>query len=116
MTRQEKIEQLQDWVEHQHIINLDELKLEISCAEYDGGEPIEEFDDIVHPLGMNVCDRCGDIHDSEVGLFWLDGFDWEDGNPTDQAILNGLDKEKIDYCAICYKCLNELKKKGQNNE
>lgn len=113
MTREEKIEQLQSWVLHGHIINLDELKLEISCAEYVGDDPIDEFDDIIHPLGMNVCDRCGDILDSEVGLFWLDGFDWEDGNPTDQAILNGISKEKIDYCAVCYKCLNELKEKGK---
>lgn len=113
MTRQQKIEQLKSWVEHQHITNIDDLKLEISRAEYEGDEPIEEFDDIIHPLGMNLCDRCGDIHDSEFGLFWLDGFDWEDGNPTDQAILNGINKEKIDYCAVCYKCLKELEEKGK---
>ena len=113
MTRQQVIEQLRSWVEHQHITNVDDLKLEISCAEYEGDEPIEEFDDIIHPLGMNLCDRCGDIHDSEFGLFWLDGFDWEDENPTDQAILNGINKEKIDYCAVCYKCLKELEEKGK---
>lgn len=116
MTRQEKIEQLKDWVEHQHITNLDQLKLEISCAKYDGDKPIEGFDDVIHPLGMNTCDRCGDIHDSEVGLFWLDSFDWEDDNPTDQAILKALGEEKTDYCAVCYKCLKELELKGKKGD
>lgn len=114
MTRQEKIDQLRDWVEHQHITNIDQLKNEISCAEYDGNETIEEFDDIIHPLGMNICDRCGDIYDSETGFFWIDGVeDWDDEDPNDRAILKALADEGKDYCAICFECLNELKKKGK---
>ena len=57
MNRQEKIEQLQDWVEHGHILTADDLKLEISCAEYGGDEPIEWIDDILAPLEWNCCDK-----------------------------------------------------------
>lgn len=112
MTREEKIEQLQSWVLHGHIINLDDLRLEISCAEYAGDDPIDPYEDVLSPINYNSCDRCGDLYLSEE-MCWLDCIDWEDGNPTDQAILNGINKEKIDYCAVCYKCLNELKEKGK---
>lgn len=110
-TRQDVIEVLQDMVERNRISTLDDLEGEISCADYEG-EPIEAYEDILSPIDYNTCDRCGNILDSEVGLFWLDGFDWEDDNPTDQAILKALNKEQADYCAICCDCLNELKEKG----
>jgi len=100
-TRQDIIEDLQNRIWKQRITTLDDLKLEISRAEYE---------DVLFPMGWNTCDRCGGLEDSEVGLFWLDGFDWEDGNPTDQKILNALNKEHADYCTICYECLKELKK------
>lgn len=110
-TRQDIIEDLQNRVLHNRISTLDDLKLEISCAEYEG-EPIDEYEDIIFPIECNTCDRCGSIEASDLGLFWFDGFDWEDDNPTDQAILKALAEEKQDYCAICYNCLNELKMKG----
>lgn len=110
-TRQDIIEDLQNRIWKNRISTLDDLKLEISCAEYEG-EPIDEYEDVLFPIEYNTCDRCGSIQASEVGLFWLDGFDWEDDNPTDQAILKALAEEKQDYCAICYDCLNELKMKG----
>ena len=115
MTRQEKIKQLKDWVEHQHITNIDDLKLEISCAEYEGDEPIDEYEDVIFPLGMNTCERCGDIYYSEE-LAWLDCIDWEDDNPDDIAIQKGIAKEKVDYCAICYSCLAQLKDKGKETK
>lgn len=111
-TRQDVIEDLQDRVIRNHISTLDDLKLEISRAECES-EPIDEYEDVLFPMDYNTCDRCGSIQASNLGLFWLDGFDWEDDNPTDQAILKALAEEKQDYCAICYDCLDELKKKGE---
>lgn len=111
-TRQDIIEDLQNRIWKQRITTLDELKSEIGRAEYEG-ETIDEYEDVLHPMEWNTCDRCGRLESSEFGLFWLDGVDWEDGNPTDQRILNALNKEHADYCAICYECLNELKK-GDN--
>lgn len=107
MNKQERIELLQDQVQHNRI-EMDELEKE--CKQHD----IDLFDDVIHPIGYNLCDRCGDYGDSELDLFWLDGFDWEDGNEKDQAILKALNKEHADYCAVCYKCLNELEEIGRN--
>lgn len=111
-TRQDIIEDLQNRVLHNRIPTLNDLKLEISRAEYEG-EPIDEYEDVLFPIGFNTCDRCGNIQVSDLGLFWLDGFDWEDDNPTDQAILKALAEENQYYGAICYDCLNELKMKGR---
>lgn len=118
MTRQEKIEQLQDWVRHNHITWLGDLKWEILYSVYDREEdnPIDPYEDVIFPLGMNTCDRCDEICDSEVGLFWIDGFDWQDDNPDDIAIQKGIAKEGIDYCAICYECLAQLKDKGKETK
>lgn len=110
-TKQDIIEDLQNRIWKQRIATLDDLKLEISCAEYEG-ETIEEYEDVLFPMEWNTCDRCGRLEDSELGLFWLDGFDWEEDNPKDQAIIKALEQEGIDYCAICYECVNELAKKG----
>lgn len=112
MTRQEVIDELKNKIYKNRILNIDDLKLEISCAEYDGDDPIDEYEDVLHPMGYNTCDRCGDIYDSEVGFLWIDGFDWEDGNPEDEAILRALEEEPTDYCAVCYDCLNDLKQIG----
>jgi len=116
MTREEKIEELQDRVRHNKISNLDDLKLEISCAEYDGEEVIEEIDDILAPMGWNTCDRCGECGDSELDFLWVDYYPWEEDNEGDQAVLNGINIEGVDYCALCWNCVKELKEKGAKHE
>lgn len=107
MTKQEKIEQLQDWVSKNHIHDLDSLNLEISCAEYDGDDVIDAYDDILSPLELNTCDRCGDIWESER-LFWECG-DWDQDN---EDLIKGIDIEGKDYTALCGKCVKELIEKG----
>lgn len=106
MTRQEKIELLQDQVQHNRI---GKKEFYDKCKEWE----LDWYDDVLSPIGYNVCDRCEMYGDSELDLFWLDGFDWEEDNPKDQAILKALNEEKIDYCAICYDCLKELEEKGK---
>lgn len=113
MTREEKIEELQDRVEHNKISNLDDLKLEISCAEYDGEEVIEPIDDILAPIGFTYCDRCGECGDTEQDFLWVDCFPWEEDNEGDKAIIKAMQDEGVDYCALCWNCVDELKKKGQ---
>lgn len=110
-TRQDIIEDLQNRILKNRIATLDDLKLEISCAEYDGNEPIDEYEDVLSPMEWNVCDKCDDLYPSEE-LCWLDCIDWEENNPDDQAILNGIAEEDTDYCAVCYSCLSKLKEKG----
>lgn len=114
MTRQDVIEDLQSRIRKNRITTVDDLKLEISCAEYDGNEPIDEFEDVILPMGYNTCEICGGIEDSELGLFWLDGFDWQEDNEFDKAVLKALSEEKVDYCAICYPCLHKLANKGRD--
>lgn len=109
MTREEKIEQLQSWVLHGHITTLDDLELEVSCAEYDGDDPIEWSDDILGPIGYNCCDKCGALYFSEE-LCWLDCLDLDENNPRDKALLNNLSKEPYEYCALCYECVGKLSK------
>lgn len=107
MTRQEKIEQLQDWVEKNIIKTADDLRLEISCAEYKGDEPIEWFDDILAGIEWNCCDRCGALYPSEM-LYW---FDYDD-SPSEELIAGAVN-EQADYCAICDECVAKLIKKGK---
>lgn len=103
MTKQERIELLQDQVQHNRI---DIEKLEEECRHYD----IDLFDEVIYPIGYNLCDRCGDFGDSELDLLWVDGLGNED---EDNALLNGIAKEGVDYCALCWDCVNKLKEKGK---
>lgn len=105
MKRQEIIELLQGQVEHNRI-TAEELGK--ACEKYD----IDLHDEVLSPIGYNTCDRCGDYGDSELSLWWLDDFPWEDDNEKDQAILRALEQEGVDYCAICWHCAEELAKKG----
>ena len=106
MDKQERIELLQDQVQHNRIeIN----ELEGECKKYG----IDLFDEIIHPIGYNLCDRCGDYGDSEQDFLWVDCFNWEEDNPKDQAVIKAINQEGIDYCAICWKCVKELQKKGE---
>lgn len=113
MTREEKIELLQDRVEHNKISNIDDLKLEISCAEYDGEEVIEPIDDILSPMGFNICDRCGKCGDTEQDFLWVDYFPWDEDDEGDKAIIKAMQYEGVDYCALCWNCVKKLKEKGK---
>lgn len=108
-TRQDIIEELQNRI-WKNRITAEELGKE--CEAHD----IDLHDEVLSPIGYNTCDRCGDYGDSEQDFLWVDGFDWEDDNPKDQAIIKALGQEGIDYCAICWECVNKLAKKGGYNE
>lgn len=108
-TRQDIIEDLQNRIWKNRIATLDDLRLEISCAEYDGNEPIDEYDDVLLPMEWNVCDRCGELWESER-LYW-ESCDWEDTNNAN--LIRGIKGEQGDYTALCSKCVAELIKKGE---
>lgn len=111
MTREDKITVLQDWVRKNSLTHDKNLKDACKLNSEDG-EPIDWFDDVLAPMGWNCCDRCGALGDSELDFFWFDGFDWEDDNENDQRILRAVEQEGTDYCAVCWDCIEELKKKG----
>lgn len=102
MKNQSIIEQLQDQVIHNRI---DKEELYSECKK----NGLDWYDDVLSPVGYNVCDRCGNYGDSEVDFFWVDGFEWEENNPKDQAMLKKMAEEGIDYCAICWDCAKELR-------
>lgn len=102
MTREERIELLQDQVQHNRI---SEQELELECIRYG----LREVEDVLSPIGYNICDRCGALGDTETGLLWLDGFEWDDSNPEDVAVQDNLAREDEDYVAICWECVNDLK-------
>lgn len=108
MTRQDVIEELRSRVRHNSINNFDDLKLEISCAEYDG-DTIDEIDDILSPIGFNICDKCGSLEYSE-DLCWVDYLE-ED---YDSDLIKSIEKYDIEHntelCAVCYECVKELRK------
>lgn len=106
-TRQDIIEDLQNRVWKGRIATIDDLKLEISRVGYDGEEPIEEIDDVLSPMGWNICDRCGALGDGELDFLWLDYADLNEED--DKTLLDAIAKEKVDYCALCRECVKELR-------
>ena len=114
MTRADKITVLQDWVSKNYLTH--DKNLKDACKLNSEGDSIDWFEDVLAPMGWNCCDRCGALGDSEMDFFWLDGFDWEDDNENDQRILRAVAKEGEDYCAVCWDCIEELKKKGAEDE
>lgn len=106
MTRTEAIELLQDQVQHNR---LEKQEFYDRCKEYG----LDWFDDVLGPMGYNVCDKCGDYGDSEADFCWVDSMDWDDSNPEDKIIIDNIAKEGVDYCAVCWDCLNQLK--GEKN-
>lgn len=106
MTRQETIELLQDQITHNRI---DEVELDRACEEHE----LNLYDDLLFPIGYNTCDRCDDYGDSELDFLWVDSFDWHEDEPDDKAIIKAMEQEGIDYCALCWDCVNELKEKGK---
>ena len=104
MTREDKIEELQDKVSKNYITNIEELN------KY---EPeIDVINEVLSPMGLNICDRCGECGDSELDFLWVDYFPWDEEDKDDKAILKAIEIEGVDYCALCWNCVDELKKKG----
>lgn len=108
MTREDKITVLQDWVSKNSLTHDKNLKDACKLNSEDG-EPIDWFEDVLAPMGWNCCDRCGALGDAELDFAWVDYMDYED----DKQILDAITKEGGDYCAVCWKCCEELKKKGK---
>lgn len=106
LTRQEKIEVLQDWVSKNSILTADTLKDACATEQIYGGEDIDWFDDILSPMEWNCCDRCGALYPSEM-LYWLDYCE-----PSEELIAGAVN-EQTDYCAICEECAKELYNKGK---
>ena len=109
MTRQDKIDLLQDQAQH-YRISKEELGKE--CEEND----IELHEEVLEPIGFNTCDRCGECGDSELDFLWVDYFPWDEDNEGDKAIIKAMQDEGIDYCALCWNCVKKLKEKGLNHE
>ena len=104
MTREEKIELLQDKVSKNYITNIEELN------KY---EPeIDVINEVLSPIGFNICDRCGECGDGELDFLWVDYFPWDEEDEDDKAILKAIEVEGVDYCALCWDCVDKLKKKG----
>lgn len=104
MTREEKIEELQDKVSKNYITNIEELN------EY---EPeIDVINEVLSPIGFNICDRCGECGDSELDFLWVDYFPWDEDSEGDRAIIKAIEIEGVDYCALCWDCVSKLKEKG----
>ena len=104
MTREEKIELLQDKVSKNYITNIEELN------KY---EPeIDVINEVLSPIEFNICDRCGKCGDGELDFLWVDYFPWDEDDKDDKAILKAIEIEGVDYCALCWDCVDELKKKG----
>lgn len=99
------IELLQDQVQHQRI-SLDELLKQ--CEENE----LSVYDDVLEPIRFNTCDRCGEYGDTEMDFLWVDCFPWDEDNGEDQAIIKAMEAEGVDYSALCWDCVNKLKKKG----
>ena len=107
--RKEFIEELQNQVQHNRITA---EKLGTEC-ELRG---IELHEEILAPIGYNTCDRCGEYGDSELDFLCVDSFEWDESDNGDHAVLNGIDIEGIDYCVLCWGCVNELRKKGREGK
>lgn len=105
MTREEKIELLQDQIEHGRISS---AELGAECEKND----IDLHDEILAPMGWNTCDRCGECGDTEQDFLWVDCFPWDEDNEGDRAIIKAMQIEGVDYCALCWDCVSELKEKG----
>lgn len=105
MTLKDRIRLLQSQVQHNRITA---KELGEECEKHD----ILLHEDVLEPIGYNTCDRCGEYGDTELDFLWVDCFPWEEDYDEDQAILKAMNNEGIDYCALCWDCVSELKKKG----
>ena len=99
MTRQEKIEDLQDKVSKNYILYYADL-----CKECDKGEDIDVFADVLSPMEWNCCDKCGALYPIEE-LCWVDYLDPD----FDGDLIDILGQESEEYGVLCYECVKELK-------
>ena len=106
MTRGEKVELLQDQVEHGRISS---AELGAECEK----NAILLHEDVLEPIGWNTCDRCGECGDSELDFLWVDYFPWDEDDEGDKAIIKAMQSEGVDYCALCWNCVKKLKEKGK---
>lgn len=109
MTREERIGLLQDQIEHGRITS---KELGEQCEQYE----IELHEEVLAPMGWNTCDRCGECGDSELDFLWVDSYDWQEEDKNDMAIIKAMQIEGVDYCALCWDCVNKLKEKGLKYE
>ena len=105
MTREEKIELLQNQITHGRISS---AELGAECEKND----IDLHDEVLLPIGWNTCERCGECGDSEQDFLWVDYFPWDEDDEGDRAVIKAMQVEGIDYCNLCWDCVNELKEKG----
>ena len=106
MTRGEKVELLQDQVKHGRIGS---AELGAECEKNE----IDLHEEVLEPIGWNTCDRCGECGDSELDFLWVDCFPWDEDDEGDKAIIKAVQSEGVDYCALCWNCVKELKEKGK---
>lgn len=115
MTRQDKIDVLQDWVSKNYITTADSLKEACKHEKATSGEDIDWYEDILSPMEWNCCDRCGDLWESDR-LYWED-FDTPDEDVPDSIpISKAVELEGGDYCALCSDCVKALKEQGERYE
>jgi hypothetical protein len=101
-----RVEDLQDQITHGRTTISEVIK---ECEEYG----IELYEEVLEPIGYNTCDRCGDYGDTEQDFLWVDCFPWDEDNEGDRAIIKAMQAEGVDYCALCWNCVSELKEKGK---
>lgn len=107
MTREETIENLQDYVKKNYIVDIEQLEREIKASGYE----LEPIDDVLSPIEYNVCDRCGGLVPSCYGLNWVD---YLNENAEDyEDVLKGIETEGEDICAFCDTCFNALARLGK---
>lgn len=100
MTRQEKIEDLQDKVSKNYITNIEELN------KY---EPeIDVINEVLSPMEWNICDKCGALYKSDE-LCWVDYLDPD----YDQDLIDAVEAYDQELCAICYECVKELRHEAE---
>lgn len=105
MTREEKIELLQDQITHGRITS---AEIGAECEKNE----ILLHEEVLEPIGWNTCERCGECGDSELDFLWVDSFPWDEDNEGDRAIIKAIEIEGVDYCALCWDCVSKLKEKG----
>ena len=103
MTKQDKAEVIQDWVSKNCITELKDLQ---RICEQHG---LDWSDDVLGQMGWNCCDRCGALGDSELDLCWVDCIDWDENDEGDKNILDAMARENVDYCALCWNCIEKMK-------
>ena len=106
MTREDKIELLQDQVKHGRISS---AELGAECEKNE----IDLHEEVLEPIGWSTCDRCGECGDSELDFLWVDYFPWDEDDEGDKAIIKAMQSEGVDYCALCWNCVKKLKERGK---